>query len=61
MNYDDDEKLTEKEAGKWLGYTPLTLYKWRHQKLDKLPYIKVGCHAFYLMKDLKNFVLRGKI
>lgn len=46
----EDKKLSAREAGKWLGVSPATLWRWNRSGYLKSH--KLGNKTFYLMSDL---------
>lgn len=56
MNNTLNERMTRKEAAKYLGVAPKTLAQWACHRTHQLPYIKVGRQVQYFRKDLDRFL-----
>ena len=48
------------EAAEYLGVKPQTLATWRLTKRENLPFVKVGRHCKYLLKDLDSYIERKR-
>lgn len=53
------DKLNSTQAAELLGLKPATLKAWRYRGKGPV-YYKVGNKVIYYLKDLKNFIKRGK-
>lgn len=55
MAQSDRILLTEKEAAQMLRCSPITLRKWRWQRLPP-PFIKIGRNVVYDKEDIDKFI-----
>ena len=52
----NEDRLTRKEAAKYLGVAPGTLDVWASTGRYNLPFVKVGRIAFYRRSALDTFI-----
>ncbi|WP_038463553.1 helix-turn-helix domain-containing protein [Candidatus Odyssella acanthamoebae] len=53
--YMQEKFLNSKEASSYLGISTVTLAKWRANKQNGLPFIKIGRFIRYRVSDIEQF------
>jgi excisionase family DNA binding protein len=58
----NNDRMTSKDAAKYLGIKLSTLWEWRNRSIVELPYYKIGKRKFfYMKKDLDNYLEKCRV
>ena len=57
--YDNNDRLTQEQAAKYLGVSLQTIIRWRKKK-PNFPFVVLGKRRVYSKKLLKEFMVTGK-